>query len=212
MTDALDLDRPDALGIVGYSRPESMAALRWARRNGRPTILMSESQEGDHPRVWWKEAIKRRRVRRFSAGPGREALAISDYLARLGMPADRIALGYNAVDNEDYARRADAFRARSRRAPRPCPKSRYFLAVNRFVPEKNLARLVRGLLPVIGLRILKGSPGTSSCAGAGRARRRSTRLSSGDGAVRFDPPAGIPPGRGACRGGSRSPRRASTRA
>jgi len=141
MTAALGRDRPDAVGIVGYARPESMAALRWARRQGRPTVLMSESQEIDHPRVWWKEAIKRHRVRRFSAGlvggPRHR-----DYLVELGMPADRIALGYNAVANDDYARRAAAFRAdpdgRAGLPARP-----YFLAVNRFVPEKNLARLVR---------------------------------------------------------------------
>ena len=31
MVAALDRDRPDALGIVGYARPESMAAARWAQ-------------------------------------------------------------------------------------------------------------------------------------------------------------------------------------
>src|SRR3982751_6916703 len=36
MVDALEYDRPDALGIVGYARPESMAAARWARRRDRP--------------------------------------------------------------------------------------------------------------------------------------------------------------------------------
>jgi len=141
MTAALGRDRPDALGIVGYARPESMAGLRWALRHRRPTVLMSESQEIDHPRVWWKEAVKARRVRRFSAGlvggPRHR-----DYLVKLGMPADRIAFGYNAVDNADYARRADA--SRSDPGDRAgLPGVPYFLAVNRFVPEKNLARLVR---------------------------------------------------------------------
>src|SRR4051812_41525386 len=65
MRQALDRDRPDALGVVGYARPESMAMLDWAAESGRPTVLMSESQAIDHPRVWWKEAVKRRRVRRF---------------------------------------------------------------------------------------------------------------------------------------------------
>ncbi len=141
MTAALGRDRPDVLGIVGYARPESMAALGWARRTDRPTILMSESQESDHPRTWWKEAIKRRRVRKFSAGlvggPSHR-----DYLVKLGMPAHRISLGYNAVDNAAFARRAEA----ARQAPggrRGLPEAPYFLAVNRFVPEKNLARLVR---------------------------------------------------------------------
>ncbi len=81
MVVALDRDRPDALFVTGYSRPESTAAARWARRQGRPSILMSESQAIDRPRVWWKELIKKRRVRRFDAGlvGGRRHL---DYLAR----------------------------------------------------------------------------------------------------------------------------------
>ena len=67
MVDALERDRPDVLGIVGYARPESMAAARWARQHRRPSILMSESQEVDRPRVWWKETVKRRRVALYGA-------------------------------------------------------------------------------------------------------------------------------------------------
>jgi len=140
MTIALDRDRPDVVGIVGYARPESMAALRWANKAGRPTVLMSESQEIDHPRTWWKELVKRGRVERCSTalvgGPRHR-----DYLVKLGMPRDRIALGYNAVDNAAFAARAVAARLRpefrSGLLPRP-----YFIAVNRFVPEKNLVALV----------------------------------------------------------------------
>jgi glycosyltransferase involved in cell wall biosynthesis len=141
MRRALRRDRPDALGIVGYVRPEALAALAWARRAGRPALLMSESQQLDHRRVWWKEAIKRRRVSRFSAalvgGPRHR-----DYLVALGLPAGRIALGYNAVDNRRYAAGAEAAR-HARQGRRGLPAARYFLAVSRFVPEKNLVRLIR---------------------------------------------------------------------
>jgi glycosyltransferase involved in cell wall biosynthesis len=141
MRKALERDRPDALGIVGYWRPESLAMLRWAWRARRPTILMSESQAIDHPRVWWKEAIKRQRVRRFSAGlvggPRHR-----DYLVDLGLPHDRIALGYNAVDNDHYARRAEAAR-QAVEGRRGLPEAPYFLAVSRFAPEKNLPRLIQ---------------------------------------------------------------------
>ena len=140
MTEALARDRPDVVGVVGYARPESMAAIRWARRLARPTFLMSESQERDHPRTWWKEAIKRRRVRACSAGfvggP-----AHRDYLVKLGMPRDRISLGYNAVDHAAFARWAEA--ARGRRDSRAgLPTRPYFIAVNRFAPEKNLVALI----------------------------------------------------------------------
>jgi len=140
MIDALDRDDPDVLAIVGYSRPESMAMLGWARLNRRPTVLMSETQEIDHPRLWWKEAVKRQRVRRFSSalvgGPKH-----ADYLRTLGLRADRIALGYNAVDNDHFARIAN----QARRDPNGrlgLPTAPYFIAVSRFVPEKNLVALV----------------------------------------------------------------------
>lgn len=141
MRAALDRDSPDAVAIVGYARPECVTALRWSRRHRRPAVLMSESQRIDHPRTWWKEEVKSQRVRRFDAalvgGP-----AHRDYLIDLGLPQDRIVLGYNAVDNHWYeaasaARRRDPA-AREKVCARP-----YLLAVSRFVPEKNLDGLVR---------------------------------------------------------------------
>jgi 1,2-diacylglycerol 3-alpha-glucosyltransferase len=140
MVVALEDDRPDALGIVGYARPESMTAARWARRRRRPTVLMSESQEIDRPRVWWKELIKRRRVGLFDAavvgGPSHR-----DYLVQLGMDADRIALGYNAVDNDYFATAARRWRE-DPSGRIGLPAAPYFLSVCRFVPEKNLIRLI----------------------------------------------------------------------
>jgi glycosyltransferase involved in cell wall biosynthesis len=101
---------------------------------------MSETQRVDHPRVWWKEAVKRQRVRLCAAGlvggPRHR-----DYLAELGLPTDRIALGYNAVDNGIYAQRANAAR-NDRDSVQGLPTGPYFLAVNRFVREKNLTRLI----------------------------------------------------------------------
>jgi glycosyltransferase involved in cell wall biosynthesis len=140
MTRALDRDLPDVLGIVGYARPESMAAARWARRHGQTAILLSESQAIDRRRVWWKELVKARRVRLFDAalvGGARH----HDYLRTLGMPAHRIALGYNAVDNEYYRSSALAWR-NSPEGPRGLPEAPFFLSVCRFVPEKNLLRLI----------------------------------------------------------------------
>jgi len=140
MREALERDQPDVVAAVGYSRPESMAISRWATRHRRPSILMSESQSIDHPRVWWKEAVKRNRVRRFASalvgGPPHR-----DYLVDLGMPRDRVVLGYNAVDNARYADQARKARedAAGRRG---LPDRHYFLAVSRFAREKNLVRLV----------------------------------------------------------------------
>ena len=117
MTSLLERDRPDAVAIVGYARPESTAALVWANRQRVPVILLSETQKIDHPRVWWKEAIKARRVRKCSSalvgGPRHR-----DYLVELGMPEERIAFGYNAVDHAFFAGSAAQLSTRSRIASR----------------------------------------------------------------------------------------------
>ncbi len=141
MIEALDHDQPDVVAICGYARPESMAALGWAEANGKPTILMSESQRIDRPRSWWRETIKKRRVRRFSSALV-GGVSHREYLIELGMPASRISLGYNAVDNGAFA--ALAAKARSDpSARRPPVEGPYFLSVSRFVAEKNLPALIR---------------------------------------------------------------------
>ena len=84
--------------------------------------------------------IKRQRVQLFNAalvgGPSHR-----DYLTNLGMPADRITLGYNAVDNFYYHNQAASWRNLPG-AVQDLPKVPFFLSVCRFVPEKNLLRLI----------------------------------------------------------------------
>jgi 1,2-diacylglycerol 3-alpha-glucosyltransferase len=137
----LDLDCPDAIGVAGYARPESMTAAKWARRRSLPSILMSESQKVDRPHSWWKEVIKKQRLKLFDAalvgGPTHR-----DYLVQLGMRSKRIALGYDAVDNNFFATGALYWRqiAHGRTG---LPQAPYFLAVCRLVSEKNLSRLTK---------------------------------------------------------------------
>ena len=138
---ALIKHRPHALLIAGYSRPESLVALAWARYMGRPAVLMSDTQSGDRPRIRWKETLKKMLVRSFDtalvAGPRQ-----CDYLVGLGLPPDRIVQGYYAVDNTFYAERSTAFR-RDPAGRSGLPVRNYFLAVSRFAPEKNLPCLIR---------------------------------------------------------------------
>ena len=187
MTAALDRDRPDAVAVAGYVRPESMAALRWAERHGRPAVLMSETQAIDAPRTWWREAAKRARVRRFASalvgGPSHR-----DYLRTLGMPEDRVALGYNAVDHDGYRRLADDARASGCRRHLPTDRP-FFLAVSRLAPEKNLVRLVHAFAPVSGrLR-------SASRLGFGRLRRRRDGRRTRRPGPAPGPAVGVPPGR-----------------
>ena len=139
---ALDRIAPDTVVISGWAAPESFAAIRWAREACVPVVIMSESQADDAPRSRLREALKSRIVRSCDAGlvggpPHR------DYMAALGLPPARIHLGYNAVDNEHFARGADAARrsARQVRAEHGLP-DRYVLASARFIAKKNLPVLV----------------------------------------------------------------------
>ncbi len=132
----LDESRPDVVAICGYERAEMRAALGWCNRQGKVAILMSESKRDDAPRKAWKEAIKRRIVRRFDAGMVGGA-AHRSYLQELGLAANRIFDGYDVVDNAAFAALADKWRDEPKLVERP-----YFLAVNRFVERKNLARVI----------------------------------------------------------------------
>ena len=132
----LDKSRPDIVAICGYERAEMRAALGWCKRHKKVAVLMSESKRDDAPRRAWKEAIKRRIVRRFDAGLVGGA-AHGRYLQELGIAQNRIFDGYDVVDNAAFAALADGWREQPRRVSRP-----YFLTVNRFIERKNLARVV----------------------------------------------------------------------
>jgi glycosyltransferase involved in cell wall biosynthesis len=140
--EALTDEAPDAVAVSGWGYPESLSALEWGAQHDVPVIVMSESSYRDHDRVWWREASKRRLVRCFGAGLVGGTLH-RDYLERLGMSRDRIFFGYDVVDNAHFA--SGAARARrneaTRRAALELPE-RYVLASSRFVPKKNLPRLI----------------------------------------------------------------------
>tara|TARA_R110000850_G_scaffold125699_5_gene244226 strand:+ start:1077 stop:2267 length:1191 start_codon:yes stop_codon:yes gene_type:complete len=137
MTDALDALKPDAICISGWGSPDARACLDWCKRNNAKAIVMSETREVDGDRNWWKEKLKGMIVRRFDGGLV-GARSHRDYLVKLGLPAERIQLGYNVVNNEFFSKASDQFRQEDENlALRP-----YFLASNRFIERKNLSRLI----------------------------------------------------------------------
>jgi glycosyltransferase involved in cell wall biosynthesis len=138
----LDQIRPAVVCINGWSFGGAIAALAWGVSRRVPAIVMSESTEIDGRRHWWSEAVKRRIIALCSAAlvggtPHR------DYIAALGASAQRIFRGYDAVDNEHFARGAAAARRRKQdlRAALALP-TKYFLACSRFSRKKNLAGLL----------------------------------------------------------------------
>lgn len=141
-TAALDTAMPDVVAVAGWAFPESLAAISWAQSHEIPVVMMSASQQRDGRRSSFREGIKSRIVQtcRTSLVGGREQ---GEYLRLLGMPAERIFYGYNAVDNEHFRRGADHARAVSGQLRRSFGlPEKYFLASARFIQKKNLPRLV----------------------------------------------------------------------
>jgi glycosyltransferase involved in cell wall biosynthesis len=148
--------RPSIVFLNGWSDRSALAGLRWCMRTGTPAVVMSESSRIDsiwddqHPdpgrtmrRPWWRDVVKRRLVRQYAAalvGGGRHR----EYAIELGMAPDRVFDGYDVVDNDYYAAGADAARADAAvlRGRLGIPE-RYFLASARFIPKKNLPRVIR---------------------------------------------------------------------
>ena len=99
----LDRLRPDAVAIAGWGTVDARACLDWCKKNDAKAIVMSETRAADGRRVWWKEWVKSRIVRRFDAALcGGESH--KRYLVQLGMPEERIACGYNVVDNQFFGK------------------------------------------------------------------------------------------------------------
>ena len=130
----LNKTKPDVLAICGYSDPTALAALFWCLSHRRPAILLSESKEDDAPRSWWTEKFKSLLIKTYKAALVGGSLHKS-YLMQLGMEPSSIFFGYNVVGNEDF--HPDKIRS----LPKPHQKP-YFLAINRFIPKKNLSFLI----------------------------------------------------------------------
>lgn len=140
---ALEELSPSVVFVNGWAGVTAATALAWCQRYRIPAVVMSESTAIDEPRWFWKEAVKRQVVRCFAAslvGGFRQA----EYVVSLGMPRDRVYLGYDAVDNDFFASGADAVRNNSceTRGRLGLPKQ-FFLASSRFIPKKNLPGLLR---------------------------------------------------------------------
>jgi len=135
--------RPDVVVVPSWGWNYANAALYWALSTNTPVVVMSSSSEIDRQRIWWQEMVKRQIVGRFQAALVAGRLQ-ADYVAKLGIPRDRIFTGYDAVDNDHFIRGASSIRRdeAGARAKLGLPE-KYFLSVCRFVAKKNLPLLFR---------------------------------------------------------------------
>jgi glycosyltransferase involved in cell wall biosynthesis len=124
---------PDVVFVNGWGDFMSLETIRWAKKQRVRLVVMSETRRVDGSRSSMGEWIKGRIVRLCDAGLcGGEYHR--KYLAELGLPKERVSLGYNAVDNAFFSKTPYSNDASD---------TPYFLASNRFVKRKNLARLIQ---------------------------------------------------------------------
>ena len=140
---ALDEIKPQVVAVPGWSYADALSALLWCAQTGTPSVVMSESTDWDEQRIASKEWIKGRLVRLNSAGLAGGS-PHQDYLAQLGLPRERVFPGYDAVDNDYFATKANEARGQKTEVRKRLglPEN-YFLASARFVEKKNLPRLLR---------------------------------------------------------------------
>jgi len=140
---ALEQANPDVMAVNGWNNFGSLVAADCCMRRRIPMVVMSESSRHDEPRTWWKETIKKQIVDLYSTalvGGQRHV----DYLVELGMPRDRIFMGYDVVDNAYFARRAlEILNSKSQIREKYALPENYFLGSARFIEKKNLPRLLR---------------------------------------------------------------------
>ncbi len=129
--------------LPSYAPKQSLAALLAAKSLRLRTVMMNDSHAGTARARGIGAWMKRRLVGLFDAAlvaghPQRR------HFAALGLPRERIFTGYDAVDNDYFARRAEEVRGRrSEVGGQYDLPEHYFLSVGRFVAKKNLATLLQ---------------------------------------------------------------------
>lgn len=126
---------PDAVAIPGYSEEFALSALRTCRELKIPAILMSDSHDGTARRNIVRSAVKKQLVPLYQS-----ALVAGSpharYLVGLGFPAEKIAMGYDVVDNQHFDQFATDAKDQVPASPR------YFLCCARLIEKKNLNVLI----------------------------------------------------------------------
>jgi glycosyltransferase involved in cell wall biosynthesis len=178
---ALRRAAPAAVVCGGYNYLASWQAALWAKQQGIPLVLWSESTTQDIRRKHVVvEGLKRFFLRscRASVAAG---IASRDYLLALGAPEMSVFIAPDAVDVRFYAERADKARinANQIRTEHALPP-RYFLYVGRLVEDKGVFDLLAAYATLdestrsqIGLVFVGDGPARADLA------QRASQLGSG---------------------------------
>jgi 1,2-diacylglycerol 3-alpha-glucosyltransferase len=128
--------------LPSYSPSSAFALYAAAVVCGCRRIMMNESHAATERSTGWKKIVKRYIVKGFhSALVG--GIPQKRHFESFGLPANKIFTGYDAIDNEYFAKEAAIARrnpiAKRRELELP---DRYLLNLGRFVPKKDLETLI----------------------------------------------------------------------
>lgn len=132
---------PDVVACTGWADTEYHETLRQSHRAKIPVVLMSDSTLGDTDttRTWWKERMKRWLVRGYATAVVAGTRS-REYLETLGFSRSAIFQPWDVVDNDHFAREAEAGLGAGAAG---VPAGPYFLCISRYLPKKNLFGLVQ---------------------------------------------------------------------
>jgi glycosyltransferase involved in cell wall biosynthesis len=132
----------DVVFLPSYWPARSLAILLFARLAGVRCVMMNESHAATEKARGAARWVKKRLLGLFHAGlvGGTPHVA---HFTRLGMPADKLFIGYDTVDNDYFSRSAGAVAGHGTEVrTRLGLPLRYVLNLGRMVGKKNLALLI----------------------------------------------------------------------
>jgi glycosyltransferase involved in cell wall biosynthesis len=129
--------RPDIIFLVGYNNVTLLKFAFWAKLNKIPIVLLFDTTYNDHPRKWWKEAVKSLIIKNLFDAAFVSGSRSASYAKFLGINEKLIWRGIDVVDNNHFARSDKKWRP-----PKSFPPQ-FFLTVTRLSPEKNLMNLLK---------------------------------------------------------------------
>jgi glycosyltransferase involved in cell wall biosynthesis len=128
--------KPKAVIISGWADAGAWAAKLWCLCHRRPHILWAESNYCDHPRMFWREMIKRVFLQGFCAAQV-YGISNAEYLVYLGFDPAKIWSKRSVAD-------VGLFKFAEKSDPREDPR-KIILFVGRLAPEKNLPFVLEAL-------------------------------------------------------------------
>lgn len=135
--DLLDKIKPDVVVGGPVAFPSGATAVRWARDNKKPVIIMDDARLDDVQRSALVNWVKRRIYANVDAVFIPAPSHVPDY-EFWGIEEEQMFFGINAVYNQFFTEKSDVARQKTETVRQKCGlPERFFLGVGRQIPKKH---------------------------------------------------------------------------